>query len=67
MEKEYIVIKTADKFTIAQWNESFKTLNESDGIYNHFFWETQEDAQNAADAYNEYDGKDGAEFIKTLT
>ena len=63
-EKEYIVIQAGDRFTIAEWNETFKALNESDGIYNHFFWDTRERAQAAADAYNAYDGKDGIEFIK---
>ena len=52
MEKNYIVIKSADRYTIAQWNECFKSLDESDGIYNHLFWDTEEEAQAAADAYN---------------
>ena len=52
MEKNYIVVKSGDRFTIAQWNESFKSLDESDGIYNHLFWDTQEEAQAAANQQN---------------
>ena len=64
MNKDYIVIPSEDRFTIANWNESFKSLDEADGIYNHIFWQTEEAAQRACDALNAYEGKNNLEFIK---
>ncbi|MCL2200697.1 MAG: hypothetical protein FWB75_01935 [Oscillospiraceae bacterium] len=64
MQKEYLVIQTGEEYTIAEWNESFKALNEADGIYNHIFWKTEEEAKAAADALNEYEGKNLKEFIE---
>jgi len=63
MEKNYLVIKAGDRYTIAAWNESFKSLDESDGIYNHYFWDTEEEAQAAADKYNAAEDRDNIESI----
>ncbi|MCL2365586.1 MAG: hypothetical protein FWC75_00870 [Oscillospiraceae bacterium] len=63
MEKNYIVIKAGERYTIAQWNESFKSLDESDGIYNHYFWDSAAQAQAAADKYNAIEGCGDIESI----
>jgi len=63
MDKHYLVIKAGDRYTIAQWNESFKSLDESDGIYNHYFWNSEEEAQVAADRYNRAEGQGNIESI----
>lgn len=55
--KRYEVVKECDGlYCIAQYDEGYSAYITNDGIYGYYHWGTEEQAQEAADAYNEYDG-----------
>jgi len=54
--KNYKVIKDGDRYTIGNWDDSYNAYIINDGICNYYWWDTEEAAQEAADAYNEYEG-----------
>jgi len=57
MEKNYTVIKANDgRYTIGQYDEEYEAYIVNDGICNYYWWDSEAEAQLAADAYNEYDG-----------
>ena len=55
-EKSYQVIKEGDRYTIGQFDDGYEAYIINDGICNYYFWETEEEAQEAANAYNSFDG-----------
>lgn len=55
MNNKYKVYKIGDKYTIGIYDEGYKAII-LDDIFDHFFWNTEEAAQAAADAYNNYEG-----------
>lgn len=51
----YKAIKESDRFTIGEYDKGYKAYIINDGICGYYFWDTEEKAQQAADAYNSYD------------
>jgi hypothetical protein len=56
MNKNYKVIKEGNRYTIGQWDEGYKAYIINDGIYGYYWWDNQKEAQEAANAYNNYNG-----------
>ena len=56
--KNYKVVREGDRYTIAHWDEARDAFIINDGIYGYYWWDSEEDAQKAADAYNAYDGQE---------
>ena len=55
--KHYEVLKEGEGYyCIAQYDDGYHAYITNDGIYGYYHWETEEQAQEAADAYNEYGG-----------
>lgn len=54
--KNYKVLKDGARYTIGQYDEGYKAYITNDGICQYYWWDTEEDAQAAADAYNAYEG-----------
>ena len=55
--KKYVVLKEGEgDYCIAQYDEEYHAYITNDGIYGYYHWETKKQAQEAADAYNEYGG-----------
>jgi len=54
--KNYRVIKEGDRFTIGSWDEGYKAYIVNDGIYGYYYWDSEQEAQAAADTYNAYEG-----------
>lgn len=54
----YEVIEDHGRFTIGEFDPSSTAYIINDGICNYYWWDTKEAAQEAADAYNEYDGEE---------
>lgn len=55
--KKYVVLKEGEgDYCIAQYDEECHAYITNDGIYGYYHWETEEQAQEAADAYNAYGG-----------
>lgn len=50
------MIKEGDRYTIGQFDEDYDAFIINDGICNYYFWSTEEEAQEAANAYNSFDG-----------
>lgn len=56
MNRNYKVIKEGDRYTIGEWDEGYQAFIVNDGICQYYWWSSAEDAQQAADAYNAYEG-----------
>jgi len=56
--RSYQVIKDGSQYTIGEWDEGYNAYIVNDGICNYYFWNKEEEAQAAADAYNAYDGQE---------
>lgn len=56
--KNYEVIKDKGRFTIGEFDPSYNAYIINDGICNYYWWGTKEEAQEAAEAYNEYEGEE---------
>lgn len=54
--KNYRVIKDYDRYTIGEYIETANAYIINDGICQYYWWGDQYAAQEAADAYNEYEG-----------
>lgn len=55
--KNYTVIKCEDgRYTIGEYHKGYQSYIINDGICDYYHWDTAEDAQAAADAYNAYEG-----------
>lgn len=55
--KHYEVVKEGEGYyCIAEFNAEYQAYIINDGIYGHYHWSTEAEAQAAADAYNAYDG-----------
>lgn len=54
--KNYIVIKEGNRYTIGEYDEGYKAYIINDGICGYYYWDTEHEAQIAADTYNTYDG-----------
>ena len=55
--KKYVVLKEGEgDYCIAQYDEEYHAYITNDGIYGYYHRETKKQAQEAADAYNEYGG-----------
>ena len=59
MTNNYETIKDGDRYTIGEYNESYKAFIINDGICQYYWWDTEEEAQEAADALNAYGGLSG--------
>ena len=55
-KKNYQVIKEGNRYTIAEWDEGYKAFIINDGIFQSYYWDTEIEAQNAAEKYNNYQG-----------
>ena len=56
MAKNYTVIKEGERYTIGEWDDGYQAYIVNDGICQYYWWDSEEDAQVAADAYNAYEG-----------
>jgi len=56
MSKNYKVLAENGRYTIGEYDEGYGAYIVNDGICNYYWWDTEYDAQAAADAYNNYDG-----------
>ena len=55
--RHYKAVKEGDGYyCIAEYDASYHAYIVNDGIYGYYHWETEDAAQEAADAYNAYDG-----------
>ena len=52
----YTVLTEGNRYTIGKYDEGYKAYIINDGICGYYYWDTKEDAQAAADAYNVYEG-----------
>lgn len=54
---KYEVVKCADNdYTIGHYDSGYGAYIINDGICGYYHWDSSEEAQAAADAYNDYDG-----------
>lgn len=58
MSKNYKVLKEGNRYTIGEYDEGYKAYIINDGICQYYWWDNEEDAQAAADAYNAYEGQE---------
>ena len=57
--KKYQVVKENDgRYTIGEYDEGYKAFIINDGIYGYYHWDNEAAAQEAAKAYNEYQGNE---------
>lgn len=57
MNRNYQVAKLSDnEYTIGRYDKGYDAWIINDGIYGKFIWYTREEAQEAADYYNEFEG-----------
>lgn len=56
MGKNYKSIKDRTRWTIGEWDEGYKAYIINDGICGYYWWDSESAAQEAADAYNSYEG-----------
>lgn len=54
--KNYKAIKEGEGYTIGNWDNDRKAYIINDGIYGYYRWKSKEEAQRAAEAFNEYEG-----------
>ncbi|MFA6662319.1 MAG: hypothetical protein WCS56_04735 [Bacilli bacterium] len=54
--RNYKVINEGNRYTIGQWDNRYQAYIINDGVYGYYYWNTEEEAQCAADAYNRYEG-----------
>lgn len=54
--KHYTPIKEGNRYTIGEYDEDYKAYIINDGICRFYWWNSRDDAQAAADAYNAYNG-----------
>ena len=54
--KNYKVIKENDRCTLGQFDKGYNAYIINDGLYKHYFWASEAEAQKAVDAYNAYTG-----------
>jgi hypothetical protein len=55
----YEALKDGDRYTIGVYDEGYKAYIVNDGICNYYWWDTEVEAQEAADALNSYEGCHG--------
>lgn len=56
--RHYKVYKVGSRYTIGEFDESYNAVIINDGICQYYWWDTPEAAQEAADAYNAYNGEE---------
>lgn len=56
--KNYKVIEDGTRYTIGEYDSSYKAYITNDGICNYYFWDSKEEAEAAAEAYNTYEGEE---------
>lgn len=54
--KNYRAIKAGNKYIIGNYDENLDLYDVTDGIFGYYKWDTEEEAQEAAEALNEYEG-----------